>query len=391
MNKELKVLKMMKKDGLTWVEASKKQKEIKTLESAKLLVTINKQNIEALNKHFSEANIKLIQEYITDCVSKEATAKAEGIERFKTDKIDNVGSPEWKNFITAAEKFAKNQKKETVYPVKDDSCLLCQQPLSSDAQQLITNYWTYIKSIAEQDAKNALTLLDKSKNVFEKLNFDLFPEDTTLITWLTEKHSKILSSLQADLIKQKALATNIISDISTKVINDRTGIKIETLNHDTIIEAIDASIKLLKDDQQNVELDKLLKENMAFEAILVNADNTISEGSKSNVFFVKSNKFYTAPSAMVLEGITRKKVMECLHELNFPVIEEAVSISDLQTFDGVFLTGTSPKVLPVYCIDTIQFPSKNFFVQQLMDRYDLMIETYLKVHKPILGQSGFSG
>ncbi|HAH25602.1 MAG TPA: aminotransferase class IV [Prolixibacteraceae bacterium] len=126
---------------------------------------------------------------------------------------------------------------------------------------------------------------------------------------------------------------------------------------------------------------RLIAENKLYEALLVDRSGRITEGSRSNVFFVKGNKFYTAPSAMVLVGVTRKKVMECLEELNFPVIEEAVSVSDVGTFDAVFLTGTSPKVLPVHCIDTIQFPSKNPFVEQLMDRYDLMIEAYLEMHR----------
>lgn len=127
--------------------------------------------------------------------------------------------------------------------------------------------------------------------------------------------------------------------------------------------------------------DQLIAENNLYEALLVDRNGLVTEGSRSNVFFVKGNRFYTAPSAMVLVGITRKKVMECLKELDLPVIEEAVSISDLRTFEAVFLTGTSPKVLPVQCIDSIQIPSKNPFVKKLMVRYDIMIETYLKMHR----------
>lgn len=237
-----------------------KEKEIKTLETAKQLITTNKTNIEALNKHFSDANIKQVQANITDCVNKEATAKSEGIESFKTEKIEDIGSPEWKNFIVAAEKFAKKQKEDSItYPETTDNCLLCQQPLSSDAQQLISNYWLYIKSVAEQEAKNAAESLDKLKAVFDKLNFDLFPADATLTAWLTEKHPVVLSTLQENILTQKILATNIISDITSKTINKRAEIKISIANHDAIIEAIDASIKLLQDDEQDKELAKLLK------------------------------------------------------------------------------------------------------------------------------------
>ena len=47
-----------------------------------------------------------------------------------------------------------------------------------------------------------------------------------------------------------------------------------------------------------------------YEIILVNRDGIICEGSKSNIFFYKNNIFYTPPSELILEGITRKYVIE---------------------------------------------------------------------------------
>lgn len=123
---------------------------------------------------------------------------------------------------------------------------------------------------------------------------------------------------------------------------------------------------------------QMITDKKLHEVLLVDRNGMITEGSRSNVFFVKGNRFYTAPTTKVLVGVTRTKVMECLVELNFTIIEEAVSISEIGTFDAIFLTGTSPKVLPVHCIDNIQFQAKNFFVEKLMARYDLKIETYLK-------------
>ena len=117
-----------------------KEKEIKSLENIKIIFAQNKQAIEKLNQFFTTEVIEEIKTAISDCVSKEATAKTEGIENFKTDKIENVGTTEWKNFIVSAEEFAKTQKNENVvYPENGDNCLLCQQPLSDEAQTLISN------------------------------------------------------------------------------------------------------------------------------------------------------------------------------------------------------------------------------------------------------------
>lgn len=243
-----------------------KEKEIKTFENIKGLLAKNKQAIEKLNQFFTTEVIEKVKTAISDCVSKQATAKAEGTESFKTDKIDNIGTSEWKNFIVSAEEFAKTQKTENmVYPENDDNCLLCQQPLSDEAQKLISNYWTFIKSVAEQNAKQAQEKLDKVKGNYENLNFDLFPQDNTLTAWFTEKYPNELETLKQKLSEQKTLAQNIIADIQSKMVNERVELKISVEHHSTIETAIDNSIKLLKEDEQSKELKKLLDSKILLE------------------------------------------------------------------------------------------------------------------------------
>lgn len=258
-----------------------KEKEIKSLESIKSLVAQNKQAIEKLNQFFTTEVIEEIKTAISDCVSKEATAKTEGIENFKTDKIENVGTTEWKNFIVSAEEFAKTQKNENVvYPENGDNCLLCQQPLSDEAQMLISNYWIFIKSVAEQNAKKAQEKLDKAKVNYENLNFDLFPQDNTLTVWLTEKFSEELEVLKLKLTEQKTLAQNIVSDIQNKIATERTALQINVEQHTTIETAIDASIKLLREDEQSKELEKLL-----------NSKTLLEHKEKFNTHFSKFETF----------------------------------------------------------------------------------------------------
>ncbi len=243
-----------------------KEKEIKNLEGIKNLLAQNKQTIEKLNQYFATEVIAKVTTAITNCVTKVATAKAEGIENFKTDKIQGIGTEEWKYFIVAAETFAKTQKVENViYPENGDNCLLCQQPISEEAQKLILNYWTFIKSVAEQNAKQAQEKLDKAKQNYENLNFDLFPQDNTLTVWLTEKYPNELETLKQKLSEQKILAQNLVSDIENKIANERAEIKISVEQHTTIEAAIDASIKLLKEDEQSKELEKLLNAKLFLE------------------------------------------------------------------------------------------------------------------------------
>lgn len=129
------------------------------------------------------------------------------------------------------------------------------------------------------------------------------------------------------------------------------------------------------------QANQLIADNKLYEVLLVDRNQKITEGSRSNVFFVKGNRFYTAPDSMVLAGVTRKKVMECLADLEFPIVEEAVLASEISTFDAAFLTGTSPKVLPVNRIGEINFQVNNIFIERLMVSYNLMIEKYLAKNK----------
>jgi hypothetical protein len=94
--------------------------------------------------------------------------------------------------------------------------LLCHQPLSEDAENLIKNYWNFIRSVAEQNATQSQKTLDEIKAGFEKLPFDLFPIDNILTVWLTENYPKILVSLKENLSAQKTLTSDIIADITQK-------------------------------------------------------------------------------------------------------------------------------------------------------------------------------
>lgn len=258
-----------------------KDKEIKSLEGIKNLLAQNKQAIEKLNHFFTTEVIEKVKIAISDCVSKEAIAKTEGIENFKTDKIENVGIAEWKNFIVSAETFAKTQKAENiVYPENGDNCLFCQQPLSDEAQTLISNYWNFIKSFAEQNAKQAQEKLAKAKGHYENLNFDLFPQDNTLTVWLTEKYPKELEALKLKLTEQKSLAQNIVSDIQNKIVNERSELQISVGQHSTIETTIDASVKLLKEDEQSKKLEKLL-----------NSKTLLEHKEKFNTHFSKFEAF----------------------------------------------------------------------------------------------------
>ena len=70
-----------------------------------------------------------------------------------------------------------------------------------------------------------------------------------------------------------------------------------------------------------------------------------------------------------------------MRQLNFKLVEKSVSAAEISQFDAAFLTGTSPKVLPVNSIGNKLFDTQLGALQKLMNSYDDRIETYIKKAK----------
>ena len=89
------------------------------------------------------------------------------------------------------------------------------------------------------------------------------------------------------------------------------------------------------------------------EAIMLNADGYVAEGSGENIFLVKEGKLITPPSTDgILIGITRDTVMKLAkNELGIDTIERHVDRIELYTADEIFLTGTAAHITPVAEID----------------------------------------
>lgn len=87
------------------------------------------------------------------------------------------------------------------------------------------------------------------------------------------------------------------------------------------------------------------------EAIFLDRNGYVSEGSGDNIFVVKRGKITTPPTINNLRGITREVVIEIINRLGFPFCEANLGLYDLYTADEVFVTGTAAEVAPIVEID----------------------------------------
>jgi branched-chain amino acid aminotransferase len=147
------------------------------------------------------------------------------------------------------------------------------------------------------------------------------------------------------------------------------------------LERRDPNIKLVNKEYKE-RVARSISENNAFEVLLVNSAGVITEGSKSNVFFVKEQKVYTAPGELVLKGITRKYIINACRRIGAEVVEDLINIDSLSCIDGLFLSGTSIKVLPVSYIENREFKSASHsLITAVRDEFDYMIGEYIENHK----------
>ena len=103
----------------------------------------------------------------------------------------------------------------------------------------------------------------------------------------------------------------------------------------------------------NSQLAKLEAIDNGFdEAIMLDYEGHVSEGSGENIFLVEGEKLFTpAMSSSNLKGITRDSIMTIARDLGYEVVEEVISRERLYSANEVFFTGTAAEVTPIRSID----------------------------------------
>jgi len=107
------------------------------------------------------------------------------------------------------------------------------------------------------------------------------------------------------------------------------------------------------------------------EAILLDDKGNVCEGSAENVFVVKDGLITTPPqTASILDGISRKSVIEIASDLGHTVIERDVARSELALADEVFLVGTGAELVPMREIDDIEIGPPGPLTREIGAVYD---------------------
>ncbi len=148
-----------------------------------------------------------------------------------------------------------------------------------------------------------------------------------------------------------------------------SGIYLETLNaerHNPTVKFENKAIRAIANE--------ILSTHRCYEVLLVDHNGFITEGSRSNVFFIAENRLITAPDSKVLGGITRQKVIEICSRMNINIDFRCLHIDELANTTGCFITGTSPGVLPVRQVDHHSYNLIPEILRELSSQYEDLVE-----------------
>ncbi|MFA5770102.1 MAG: aminotransferase class IV [Patescibacteria group bacterium] len=93
------------------------------------------------------------------------------------------------------------------------------------------------------------------------------------------------------------------------------------------------------------------KESGSYDALLINHEGFILEGTRTNFFCIKDKVIYSPFEKDILLGVMRKVMLEVALENNYQVIEKNIGPEDIKSYDGSFVTSTSSKIIPIKSID----------------------------------------
>jgi branched-chain amino acid aminotransferase len=118
------------------------------------------------------------------------------------------------------------------------------------------------------------------------------------------------------------------------------------------------------------------------EALLLDVDGFVAEGSGENIFIVRNGIIYTPDLTSALEGITRETIVTLAHEFGYEVREKRITRDEVYVADEAFFTGTAAEVTPIRELDGRKIGSgvRGPITEKLQSRYFELVHGRVPEH-----------
>jgi hypothetical protein len=191
-------------------------------------------------------------------------AKQEGVKSLEDFNIEGLGSNEWKEFIRASKNYASAievNRDERYYPLDDDNCLFCLQPLAQKEISLINSYWNLLKSEAEGELNRIIQAIRELEKTLKGLLPVKFDETTTLFQYVNNSDAAITEKWKDIVYLSETARQNIISNLANRNLDlPMQHFAVSTNEFDIVIAKLKAVIEDLFKKNPLKELEELEKQ-----------------------------------------------------------------------------------------------------------------------------------
>jgi len=188
-----------------------------------------------------------------------------------------------------------------------------------------------------------------TKDVFHKMMYDLIEANEVSTGQVYVQITRGTSSRQHHFptTPVEPVITAYTKEVPRPVTQLANGVSAKTVEDIRWLRCDIKSLNLLG----NVMAKQEAHEAGCYEALLHRGD-TITEGSSSNMYGIKGGVLYTHPATnLILNGITRRVILQCCEEIGLPVVEQPMSLASVLANDEFFMSSTTSEITPIVMID----------------------------------------
>lgn len=124
----------------------------------------------------------------------------QGVKSLEKYNIEKIGSPEWKDFIKGAKKYAGSLADGENYPGENDRCLFCLQTVTDKEQELMNAYWNLLASQAETELAQTIEKIKGALKKLRELPAVSFTDGVSIYEYIHEKNPEIALRWKEDCL-----------------------------------------------------------------------------------------------------------------------------------------------------------------------------------------------
>ncbi len=180
-------------------------------------------SLEAADLMLGGAGVSRIRGIVEKLESAKGEAERSGAEQFKVEFLNEVGTELWREFVSSAKALADAEgKRGEAYPGENDKCLLCRQPLSEQAVDLIQRLWGFVESDSAVRLQAARRLCAAEIRELERLNLAFSAGDSAAERLLAGVAPQLLPPLGKQAAACSARRAELISALREGRVGDIT-------------------------------------------------------------------------------------------------------------------------------------------------------------------------